>query len=55
MGFKSNRIEGKIFGRNKKLSIVERKDRFMGIEDRSNSIRECGKWFKRLKEESIRW
>ena len=46
MGFKSNRIERKIFRRNKKLSIVEGENRFKGVDDGSNPIRECGEWFK---------
>lgn len=54
MGFKASGIERKIFRRSEKLSIVERKFGFMGIEDGSNSIRKCGEGFKGVKEKMVR-
>lgn len=55
MGFKTSGIEGKIFRRSKKLSIVEGKFRFVMVKDRGNSIRESGIGFKRVKEEMVRF
>ena len=46
MGFKANGIERKILRRSKELSIIERKNRFKGVKDGSNSIRKCGEWFE---------
>ena len=55
MGFKTSGIEGKIFRRSKKLSIVEGKFGFVVIKDGSNSIRESRIGFKRVKEEMVRF
>lgn len=55
MGFKTSGIEGKIFRRSKKLSIVEGKFGFVVVKDGSNSIRESRIGFKRVKEEMVRF
>ena len=46
MGFEANGIERKIFRRSKELAIIERKNRFKGVKNGGNSIRECGEWFE---------
>ena len=45
MGFKANGIERKILRRSKELSIIERKNRFKGVDDGCNSIRKSRKGF----------